>query len=521
MNMEVDRSVRVSEGPDGIDLLEREIHDAVSGMIQQIRGESSGLTLLRFERLLWPGICLLYRLFVALFLATRHNELDVEAHSQGVWRVKNSFAIRNLKTQLGIVQYGRAYLTRRNGGGWFPLDAALGITSDGYSWRVVDTVTRLATRVSYGATRGIAKAILGWSPSIESIELLVIGLGARAPAFVETHGRLEDDGEVLVIELDGKAAPMATDSELKARRQKRKRKKCKSNDSCKCQRHRGRKKRKGKRKKPRKRGNNSKNGRSATLVAMYTLRKMEDGKLHGPINKKVWGKFGPRNDMMTWVREQATRRGFGPDTNKTIQVVIDGEPCLRKRMQELFPHAIFTLDIRHPQERLWKLGRLFHDEGSAELDAWIAPLNTLLLDGKIDRLLERLRDMHASIAKRGPGTKAKRNAVAAEIKYLEKRQHMMDYANWRKQDLVMATGIIEGACRYVIGERLDCSGMRWCQVGAERLLQLRCIELNGDWDQFIDWTSAQTAHELTQEKTVTIRGKPPKKQSASPETSAA
>jgi hypothetical protein len=521
MNMEVDRSVRVSEGPDGIDLLVGEVHDTVSEVIQQIRGGSSKLTLLQFERSLWPCICLLYRLLVALFLAVRHNELDVGEYSQGVWRVKNWFAIRAIKTQLGIVQYGRVYLTRRNGGGWFPLDAALGITRDGYSWRVVDTVTRLATRVSYDATRAIAKAILGWSPSTESIELLTIGLGVRAPAFVESHGLLEGDGEVLVIELDGKAAPMATDTELKARRQKRKNRKCESNGSCKCQRHRGRKKRKGKCSKPRKRGNNSKNGRSATLVAMYTLYKGEDGKLHGPVNKKVWGKFGPRHDMMTWIRDQATRRGFGPDTNKTIQVVVDGEPCLRKRMQELFPHAIFTLDIRHPQERLWKLGRLFHDEGSAELDAWIAPLNTLLLDGKVNKLLERLRDIHASIAKHGPGTKAKRNAVAAEIKYLEKRHDMMDYANWRKQDLVMATGVIEGACRYVIGERLDCSGMRWCQLGAERLLQLRCIELNGDWDEFIDWASAQTTHELKQEKAVRIRGKPPKEQPASPKTSAA
>ena len=52
MNMEVNGSVRVSEGPDGIDRLEVEIQAAVSGMIQQIRGESSGLTLLRFERML-------------------------------------------------------------------------------------------------------------------------------------------------------------------------------------------------------------------------------------------------------------------------------------------------------------------------------------------------------------------------------------------------------------------------------------------------------------------------------------
>ena len=61
---------------------------------------------------------------------------------------------------------------------------------------------------------------------------------------------------------------------------------------------------------------------------------------------------------------------------------------------------------------------------------------------------------------------------------------MMRYATWLKQDLVIATGVIEGAVRYVIGERLDCSGMRWREDKAEAILHLRCIEVNGLWDHF-------------------------------------
>ena len=75
------------------------------------------------------------------------------------------------------------------------MDALLGITQDGFSLRVVDVVTRLATRLSYPATRGVLKAILGWSPSTEAIELLVMGVGQRAPAFMATQGEFEDDGE--------------------------------------------------------------------------------------------------------------------------------------------------------------------------------------------------------------------------------------------------------------------------------------------------------------------------------------
>ena len=515
------RTVEVTERPEIIEELTAQIHQAVDELISQVRDDSDSTTLLKLEKSLWPGICLVYRLLVAVFLARRHATLDLTPWKDAGWWIKKRFAVRKIKTQLGVVTYGRTYLKLRDGPGCYPLDAELGISSDGFSWRVVDIVTELATRVSYSSTREIAKAILGWSPSTEAIESLVIGLGSRAPAFMETCAVLESDGEVLVIEVDGKAAPMATEEELAARRGRKKHKKrC----PCGCQRHRGRMNRKRKpkqRKQHKKRGNNSKNGRSATLVAMYTLRRGEDGKLHGPINKKVWGQFGKRYDAMCWARDQATRRGFGPDTDKQIQIVIDGERCLRKRMTELFPNATLTLDIRHPQERLWKLGRLFHEEGSPELEDWVEPLNKLLIKGRIDAMLKQLRKIHSSIAKQGPGTKAKREGLEAEIRYVQERKEMMRYGKFREQDLVLATGVIEGACRYVIGQRLDCSGMRWTLSGAQPLLQLRCIQCNGDWAAFIEWAAKEVTRELQRHQLVQLRSKPFKTDENLPKTIAA
>lgn len=509
MKTDCNVTVEVPKCPDASVEIETRIRLVVDEVISFICTDTDDLKLVDFEQSLWSRVATLFQLCVALFLAVRHQRIDVSEYTGKGWRVKDKFAQRIIRTMGGPVRYGRSYLTRRNGGGWFPLDAALGITQDGFSLQVVSIVTRLATRLSYSATRDAVKAILGWAPSAEAIELLVIGLGQRAAAFMATQGEFDDDGEVLIIELDGKAVPTATEAELEARRRKRKHAR---NCSCGCQRHRGRKRRKGKQEKRKKRGHNSKNGRSATLVAMYTLRRGKDGKLHGPIKKKIWGQFGKRQGAIQWAREQATRRGFGPETSKVIQIVVDGERCLRNQLQILFPNATLTLDLRHAQEYLWKAGRLFHEEDSEELQAWVKPLNDLLLAGKVSQLLARLRKIHASVSRRGPNTKKKREGLQKVIAYYEPRQDMMRYDEYHRDDLVLATGVIEGACRYVIGERLDCSGMRWTLAGAEPLLQLRCIELNGDWSHFSTWISEQTTAELKHRELVMLRTptRPPK-----------
>jgi hypothetical protein len=480
----------VPDGPDASDCLERQLSDWLQVVIQFVRTQSGALTLLEFERASWPLVMRFGQLLVALFLAVRREQLKVVAERGS--RVKDWFARRQLKTQCGPVSYGRAYVYRA-GGGWFPLDALLGVTPDGFSWRVTELVTRLATRLSYASVGELTKDLLGWSPSASAVERLVLGLGSRASAYLQTQRIFVDDGEVLIIEIDGKAAPFATEQELQARRQKRQKPAC----LCGCRRHTRRQQRQEHGEKPRKtRGHNSKNGRSATLAAMYTLKRGADGKLHGPIHKKIWGRFGPRKEMMKWVREQAARRGFGPDSGKTVQILMDGERCLRIDLQRLFPLAIFTLDLRHAQEHLWKAGRQFHKDGSPELTAWVKPLNDLLTDGQIETLLKRLQSCWESIPRRGPHTKLKRETLAEQIRFFTARRDMLQYGEYRQQDLVLATGVIEGACRHILGDRLDCSGMRWTPAGAEAILQLRCIDFNRDWQDFITWVANECTTQL-------------------------
>jgi hypothetical protein len=499
-----------SDCPPTVSDLRLQAHQRLDSLLDFCLADEPARCFLAFEKALLGLLFSLGQILVQLFLRHRHERLDLTAWLSRGYSVSDAYAPRTLKTAFGPVAYGRAYLIppEGHGPGVHPLDAALGLTRDSFSPLLIGWFCRLATRLSFRLASELGGMFLGWAPAPSAIQEWIQGLGRPAAVYLSSGPLPADEGEVLVLEFDGKAAPTATAQELAKRKGKRRR----PAQACPrgCQRHRGRagRQRRG-RKTKRKKGDKSKNGRSATLVVMYTLQRGGDGRLHGPCNKKVYGTFGARKMALAWAREQATRRGFPPDTTKTVQIVVDGELCLEQRLRPLFPQAIMTLDVRHAQEKLWQVGRLFHAEGSGELAAWVEPLETLLYQGEVTKLLERLRQELGRVSRRGPGTKARREKLSAVIEYLGKRQGMMAYGQWREQDLVIASGVVEGAARYVVGERLDNSGMRWVEARSEAVLLLRCIEVNGDWDDFWGWAERQRRVELDQGLAVQIRSRVP------------
>jgi hypothetical protein len=495
-------------GPATVEDLQGRTRERLDEIIAYCTNDTGPTSFLEFETTLLGLLRSLGCLLIQLFLQSRHDRLDSAAWQARGYRVADPAARRTLETSCGLVAYVRAFLIPRRGGGpgVHPLDVALGLTRDGYTPLVIGWFCRLATRMSFHVASSLGGMFLGSAPPASAIEEWVLGLARPAYAYLSTGPLPEGEGEVLVIEVDGKAVPTATAQELARRRGPR----THHEPGCQCQRHRGRSKRQRRgRKKRRKKGDKSKNGRSATLVVMYTLRRGNDGRLHGPVNKKVFGTFGSRRSALEWARAQATRRGFPPGTDKTVQIVIDGEVCLEQRLRQLFRGAILTLDVRHAQEKLWEVGRLFYREGSAELTAWVEELEELLYKGHVRTLLQRLEQELQGVSRHGPGTKEKRKVLKQVIGYLKARVKLMNYGQLRADDLVIATGMVEGAARYVVGERLDNSGMRWIEARAEAVLLLRCIEVNGDWEAFMRWGQEQRTQELERGQAVQIRSKTP------------
>lgn len=464
----------------------------------------------RFESSLFTKLFELGRLLVLVYLVNRNLRLRVH-YNERTYRVGEVYAERQLQTIFGEVTYGRLYLKRRKGGsGYHPLDVALGLTRDGFSPTAMSLLARLATRMSYESVQVICRNAWGWAPSTETLHAIVLGLGRYANAYVEggqwwrkkNKGK-RADGSVLVIEADGKCPPTATAAELEKRR--RPRQSC----PCCCQRHRGKKKRQKQGSKPRrKKGDKSKNGKEAMVIVMYTLRRGADGLLHGPTNKKVWAMFAGRRAAAAWARAEATRRGFPPSRNRDVQVLIDGANGLEQNLRQEFSGAIFTLDVRHVEERIWTAGRAFHREGSAELAAWVKERRQLLYQRKPSAFVAWLEAEQQRLADQR-GSKGKRQALQKLLDYLRPRLEMLNYAMLKRKDLVLATGQVEGAVRYVVSQRFDCAGMRWLVDNAEGLLQLRCLEINGDWDDFFAWTMCENQKKLRRREKVLIRCKTP------------
>jgi hypothetical protein len=445
------------------------------------------LTFMDLEQQLHVKVFEIGRLFIGLFLCMREEDYnDTHTVNQAEYKSQGPKA-RIIGTVFGKLRYWRTYWYKVRGrGGYYPLDIELGLTLDGFSMLVRSYAVRIATKMSYAQSVVILSMFLRWSPCQRSIEDMVLGLGRHTEAWFESAPKPEGDGIVLIMQIDSKASPTATEEELAKRRGKRA-----DNPHQGSQRHRSRAKRKRRgRKKRRKKGDKSKNGRMATIVVMYTLKVSEDGSLEGPINKKVYASYAPKRHAVAIARREADKRGFTKDSGKVVQIVTDGDNDLDRYIGEFFPEAIHTIDIYHVTEYLWEAGRCLYKEGSDELNEWVEEQKDALYDGRVSEIIEEIDRRLALLPEKG--NKKRKERLTKVREYLNKRIDKMNYKYLQEQDLEICSGTVEGAVNYVIAKRFDSGGMRWIKERAEALLQLRCIEVNGDWDAFISFVHDKT-----------------------------
>lgn len=456
-----------------------------------------------FESEMWTQILTLGRALSALFLARQAARPRATDYCVGKRRyaMLGERRTSEIGTRFGKVAFERpvsrlvADAKKRVD---LPVDRELGLCG-GFSLGTIVAIARLGAMMAFSPTRQTFQAFHEWAPSPRAALRMVDAVGAEARPFLEQTPAPADDGEILVLQVDGRGAPMISITE-RARRAQPHAERTTTKRAWRTQ------KRKKNERPRRRKGDKSKNAKVAVLGVIYTLRKTDDG-YEGPINKRVIGTFESHRALMKWLKREAVKRGY--PKKKTI-FLADGSPHIWREKAELFDKAEGCLDWYHVVETLWEVGRFFHPEGSPELKKWVGDRKKLLRKGSVWEMLDGLASLRARIPKTGPGTKIKRERLEQIIIHLGEHAEHMRYDKLRREGLDIGTGAVEGAVRNVVAVRLDGPGMRWGRERSELVLHLRCILVSGLWNDFVAHLASRTA--------ITLRAQPVE---ASPHAAAA
>ncbi|MBM3222174.1 MAG: ISKra4 family transposase [Candidatus Rokubacteria bacterium] len=466
-----------------IERAEREVQDAID-RVRRCAEAKGTTTVVAVERELWTALLRLGRAVMALFLA-RHAARPRPAtymHESARFVLDPETRRRSeIGTRFGKVPFARAIGRPIGGRGCtdLPIDRELGLCS-GFSLGTVTAVVQLCALMAFGTARRLFSEFHEWAPSTRTTLRMVDAVGGEARGFLDADAVPDDDGEVLVIQVDGRGAPMISSTEHARRRRPKQRTKGTG--------RRARRLRRREHPRPRrKKGDKSKNAKIAFVGVIYTLRSTRHG-WEGPINKRLIATFESHDALFRWLVGHAERRGYG---RKRCFFLADGSDHIWRGQQKYFPKAVPCIDWYHVAEKLWEAGGCLHREGSAALREWVRNEQGKLRHGKVAELLDDLAVAHNAIPKTGPGNKGRRQRLLKIIEYLAAHEHRMPYAALRREDLDIGTGAVEGAVRNLVGLRLDGPGMRWGRDRAEMILRLRCIVLNGQWDAFCSHLEAR------------------------------
>jgi len=451
-----------------------------------------------FEARLWTRLLALGRCLVELFLLQQARRVrPVEYDHEGRRYRLDEERTSKLGTRFGNVTFQRRVGRRPEDPravADLPVDRELRLCS-GFSLGVVMGVTRLTAQMAFAVARETYREIYEWAPSPRAVLRMVDAVGGRSQEFLKQAAAPEDDGEFLFVQADGRGAPMISETEHKRRRQPHQ-----PRPEGSTRRAHRRRRRKEHPKARRTKGKKSKNAKVAVVGVLYTLQRTEDG-IEGPINKRIYATFESHRALFMWLRCEADKRGYG---RKRTVFLGDGSEHIWRLQKEYFPLAEACIDWYHVVEYLWSAGESTYKEGSVELRAWVGRQARSLRLGSTKAVLEELRRMRQGVARTGPGTKGKRKRLDQTIKYLVDNRSRLIYRRLRRDDLDIGSGAVEGAVRNLVAMRLDGPGMRWSRQRSERVLHLRCILLNGQWQEFTRYLTDQGQMNLPAQPAPTI-----------------
>jgi len=392
---------------------------------------------------------------------------------------------RKLETVFGTVEVERTGHCGRGLSTLYPVDASLNLPQNRYSLEVERQVAKAAARMSFDASLEMLGSLTGAHVPKRQAEKSVQRAARDFDVFYS--GTKLDSGEptseLLVLTFDQKGVVLRKEDLTEVTRKVAECSRHKMDTRLSLGEKRGRK-------------------RMATVAAVYTVAPYERTAQHviaglrhvrdatrkprpRPENKRVWARLTrDLKGVITDAFDEASARD--PGRRKRWLVLVDGDKKLtrwvRAEGSRRGVEITLVLDFIHALEYLWKAAHVFFDQGTPEVEQWVLERLERMLEGRTSHVVAGMTRM-ATV--RGLSTEA-RKPVDRAAKYLLQRVRwgMMKYDEMLGIGAPIATGIVEGACRHLINDRMDLTGARWRLPSAEAVLRLRSLLSSGDFDDY-------------------------------------
>jgi hypothetical protein len=201
-------------------------------------------------------------------------------------------------------------------------------------------------------------------------------------------------------------------------------------------------------------------------------------------HKRVWASLRQTPaEVIEEMFAEAERRD--PKHERAWLVLVDGQEAQQREVEAAMARhrtdVVVIQDFVHVLEYLWKAAYCFHADGTQEAETWVLERAYALLQGKVSDVAAGMR---RSATRQGLSQEA-RAPVDKCADYLLKNKERFDYATALANGWPIATGIIEGACRHLVKDRMDLTGARWSLDGAEAVLRLRSLRASGDFEEYM------------------------------------
>lgn len=360
--------------------------------------------------------------------------------------------VRNLRfiNRFGgvTVKPRRCYKYLNHKGGYYPLDEKLGIEGcGGFSPLMTYLQSLFGACESFERSEELLSSSIGFKVSATAIQRNTEATGARIddrPYRMIAEEKRNQDCDLMVVEVDGTMSPQIHEEEGVTGRESLK---------------------------------------QPTEYKECNLVVIDKHKGGEQIERWIGARYGPRKNFEEYVR----RTGLQMGQLKAKQVVFLGDGAKTNWEIQItnFSEAIGILDFYHASEHLADFCNLFRDPNkrSRKYKSW----NSMLLEGEALQVLAEMKDALKEVTDTHKGWK--------EINYYKNNINRMNYKEYRDRGLPIGSGVVEGACKFVVGKRFKGSGMRWKKADNEQVLKVRLAKLNGLLPQYFapkpqNWTLA-------------------------------